>query len=686
MTPSDEYRNGDMCSGASGASLSDESSDEEGIGALEAELSLTDETAAARSLQALNALRKARQHYDVLLVARGAEIPAHRAVLAAVSPALLAALPPAGDLQPHRMDDLEPEALRDLVDYAYTGRLRVRDAAAARRLYRAAAMLRIEPARQHLADRLLRRLTPTDCLSQRTLPELTPAHRAQLDAYIAQHFDEVWGSSALTALPLVRLELLRETSAERCEESPATLAGAALAWLRAVPIDLQNLMARTHLLYVDAGGALRDCGELPAARGDAPYLSEYKREAREREREVGREREAARRTASGVVDEENGVVAARRVAGGTETRTLLYVRGTLIAAQVSWRAASASDTPRGGRLGVAADDQPQADQEDGSCRAHMSVGRCAMGAAEVGGRLVVCGGYDRARVLRSAEAYDPENDTWTPLPDMRRARARLAAARLASRLYVLGGSDGYTELDSVDVLADGAKTWTAVAPLPVARQYAAAAANDSQGQLYVVGGWAGGRSLRDVHRYSAADNSWSDAPALSTGRSQCAAAVWQGALWAIGGCDEWRCLASTETLSLEGDATAWRAGPPLPTARRSVGAAVWRGALVAAGGSAGAASLRCTEILTVGATAWCSGPSLRRPRAAPALAPVGEALYAAGGYSGKQFLACVECLQQLDGEWTTLLDSPDVTKLAITDTLEAVNEGEQRDVTGNQAV
>ncbi|XP_047519932.1 influenza virus NS1A-binding protein homolog B-like [Pieris napi] len=659
MEIGDEYRNGDGRSGASGASRSDDSADEE-ESALEAELSLEEPDAAARTLHALNALRKARQHYDVTLLARGVELPAHRALLAALSPAMLASLPAAATATPLRLD-VDPDALHALLDYAYTGRLRVKDATAARRLYRAAALLRVESARAHLADRLLRRITPQDCLTLRSLPDLAPPHRRQLDAYVAQHFDEVWGSSALAALPLVRLELLRETSADSCGERAATLASAALAWLRASPSEPTELAARSHLLYVDAGGALRDCGDLPAARGDAPDLEEYKKRARERDRE-------APRPAAGAEDE-GAVVAAKTAEGGA--RAVLILRGALVAAQVAWRGVSASDTPRGGRLAAPAvdDDSAELPTEEGPTRARMSVGRCAVGAAELGGRLVVCGGYDSARVLRSAEAYDPEADVWAPLPDMRRARARFPAARLGARLYVLGGSDGYSELDSVDVLSDGA--WVGVAALPVARQYAAAAAHEARGELYVVGGSAGGRSLRAVHRYDAAADAWSDAPPLATGRSQCAAAVWAGALWALGGCDEWRCLASTETLALDGaEAGAWSAGPALPSARRSVGACVWRGALWAAGGSAGAASLRCTVLLAARGATWRPGPSLRRPRAAPALVPVGASLFAAGGYSGKRFLSCVECLHEPDGVWTTLLESvevtPDATRLSLT--------------------
>ncbi|XP_038218569.1 kelch-like protein 7 [Zerene cesonia] len=234
MKPLDDYRNGDVGSGASTASRSDDSEGEESS-ALEQELSLEEAGAPARVLSALNALRKARQHFDVLLAARGDEVPAHRAVLAAVAPPLLAALPAAGPVHTLRLD-VHPDALRDLVEFAYTGRLCVRDLPAARRLYAAAAALRVEPARAHLAERLLRRVSPADCLALRALPDLAPAHRAHLDAYIAQNFDEVCASGALAALPLIRIELLRETSAEGCEETPATLADAALAWLRTVPI------------------------------------------------------------------------------------------------------------------------------------------------------------------------------------------------------------------------------------------------------------------------------------------------------------------------------------------------------------------------------------------------------------------------------------------------------------------
>ncbi|CAB3249340.1 unnamed protein product [Arctia plantaginis] len=668
MKPQDDFRNGD-----DGDARDEDSEGEEAL-ALEHELSLHDEEAPARALSALNALRKSRQHFDTVLVAGGVELPAHRAVLAAASPYLLEALaPPASAAPPaYRVDDVDAEALRDLIEYAYTGRLRVREPGAARRLYWAAWRLRVDAVRAHLAERLLRRLSPADCLELRALPDLAPRHLAALDAYIAQNFTEICATGALAALPLVRIEMLRETSTEGGDETAFAVADAALVWLRDqnIDVDLGELCSRTHLVYVDGAGALRDCGEMPEARGDAPELQEYRREAASRGR-------TPRRTApprASPPDAERAlpalqlgaraprgdctVIAACRIEGATRaTRALLALRGRLAAARVCWRDVAGGGV-RGGPLGGA-----RAEPDGGERRARLAHGRAALGAVALGGALLVCGGYDRARVLRAVERYDPATNEWSALPDMRGPRARFPAVALHDRVYAIGGSDGHTELDTMDVFADG--KWRGEARLPLALSHAAAVAEPESGALYVIGGWAAGLSLKRVLRYAA--GAWSDAPALGAGRSQCGAALWQGALWALGGCDAWHCLASTETLRLRG-AGAWEPGPALPTARRSVGAAVWRHALVVAGGSDGAASLRRCEWLEPApgpapgpAPAWRAGPALRRPRAGPGLVALPDALYAVGGFDGKEFLSCVECLYEPGGEWTTLRGAPSPT-------------------------
>lgn len=49
-------------------------------------------------------------------------------------------------------------------------------------------------------------------------------------------------------------------------------------------LQLEELCSRTHLLFVNASGELRDCGELPASRDEAPELGEYRRSAAVREK------------------------------------------------------------------------------------------------------------------------------------------------------------------------------------------------------------------------------------------------------------------------------------------------------------------------------------------------------------------------------------------------------------------
>lgn len=128
-----------------------------------------------------------------------------------------------------------------------------------------------------------------------------------------------------------------------------------------------------------------------------------------------------------------------------------------------------------------------------------------------------------------------------------------------------------------------------------------------------------------------------DGRASVAGRSQCACVAWEGWAWALGGCDAWHCLATTERLPLRAaeQEAAWEAGPPLPTARRSVGGGVWRDRLVSAGGSDGASSLRRVDWLGARAPAWRAGPDMRRARAALGLVVLHDVLYAVGGFDGK---------------------------------------------------
>jgi hypothetical protein len=57
------------------------------------------------------------------------------------------------------------------------------------------------------------------------------------------------------------------------------------------------------------------------------------------------------------------------------------------------------------------------------------------------GRVLVAGGSDDVKPLKSAEIYDPESDVWTVLPDMLELRFGQAAVLLDDgRVLMVGGA------------------------------------------------------------------------------------------------------------------------------------------------------------------------------------------------------------------------------------------------------
>ena len=88
-------------------------------------------------------------------------------------------------------------------------------------------------------------------------------------------------------------------------------------------------------------------------------------------------------------------------------------------------------------------------------RSPMPTGRggCAYGVAL--GQLVCAGGEAGSSALRTALAYDPIADTWTPLPDAPEPRAGVTGAVIGQQLYIPGGASAlvYEPLSSVLVFS-----------------------------------------------------------------------------------------------------------------------------------------------------------------------------------------------------------------------------------------
>ncbi|XP_032350735.1 kelch-like protein 17 isoform X6 [Camelus ferus] len=74
--------------------------------------------------------------------------------------------------------------------------------------------------------------------------------------------------------------------------------------------------------------------------------------------------------------------------------------------------------------------------------ASMSTRRARVGVAAVGNRLYAVGGYDGTSDLATVESYDPVTNTWQPEVSMGTRRSCLGVASLHGLLYAAGGYDG----------------------------------------------------------------------------------------------------------------------------------------------------------------------------------------------------------------------------------------------------
>jgi S-methylmethionine-dependent homocysteine/selenocysteine methylase len=59
----------------------------------------------------------------------------------------------------------------------------------------------------------------------------------------------------------------------------------------------------------------------------------------------------------------------------------------------------------------------------------------------------------------SGEKYDPETDTWSPIPDMSMERHDTATALFDNKIFVIGGSNNNGPTNRVECFNDEENEW-----------------------------------------------------------------------------------------------------------------------------------------------------------------------------------------------------------------------------------
>uniref|UniRef100_H2R9L2 Kelch like family member 17 n=1 Tax=Pan troglodytes TaxID=9598 RepID=H2R9L2_PANTR len=435
---------------------------------------------------AMSRMRQRGLLCDIVLHVAAKEIRAHKVVLASCSPYFHAMF--TNEMSESRqthvtLHDIDPQALDQLVQFAYTAEIVVGEGNV-QTLLPAASLLQLNGVRDACCKFLLSQLDPSNCLGIRGFADahscsdlLKAAHR-----YVLQHFVDVAKTEEFMLLPLKQvLELVSSDNLNVPSEEEVYRA--VLSWVKH-DVDARRqhvprlmkcvrlpLLSRDFLLgHVDAESLVRhhpDCKDLLIEALKFHLLPEQRGV-------LGTSRTRPRRC-------EGAGPVLFAVGGGS----LFAIHGDC----------EAYDT-RTDRWHVVAS---------------MSTRRARVGVAAVGNRLYAVGGYDGTSDLATVESYDPVTNTWQPEVSMGTRRSCLGVAALHGLLYSAGGYDGASCLNSAERYDPLTGTWTSVAAMSTRRRYVRVATLD--GNLYAVGGYDSSSHLATVEKYEPQVHS---APLLAT--------------------------------------------------------------------------------------------------------------------------------------------------------------------------
>jgi N-acetylneuraminic acid mutarotase len=263
-------------------------------------------------------------------------------------------------------------------------------------------------------------------------------------------------------------------------------------------------------------------------------------------------------------------------------------------------------------------------------------------------RLYVVGGSGASG---DVEAQSKTTGAWSAVPSLLTPRfGHAVAVGSDHRIYALGGrsNPGATLLSMVEGYTPtafhfkpGPGFWTAVAPMPTARERAAAATGHD-GVIYVAGGSNGSTfdtssPLKTLEAYHASTNSWKTLAHMNTARDGAAAVTGtDGHIYVIGGVGVGASGSLNSVEAYDPTTDTWATVTPMTTHRDGLGAVLGEdGQIYAIGGEKGAEVLSTVEVYNIGTKTWTAGPSMANARVnlAAAIGTDGR-IYAIGGNTG----------------------------------------------------
>uniref|UniRef100_A0A8B9IQG6 Influenza virus NS1A binding protein n=1 Tax=Anser cygnoides TaxID=8845 RepID=A0A8B9IQG6_ANSCY len=602
-------------------------------------LMFEDENFIESSVAKLNALRKSGQFCDVRLQVCGHEMLAHRAVLACCSPYLFEIFNSDSDshgISHVKFDDLNPDAVEVLLNYAYTAQLKA-DKELVKDVYSAAKKLKMERVKQVCGDYLLSKMDVQSCICYRNFASCMGDSRLlnKIDGYIQEHLLQISEQEEFLKLPRLKLEVMLEDNVGL--PSNGKLYTKVINWVQRSIWEngdsLEDLMEEVQTLYYSADHKLLDGnlldGQAEVYGSDDDHIQfVQKKPPRENDHKQISSSSSGSLSPSATVQSpkhEWKIIASEKTSSNTYL-CLAVLDGVLCVIFLHGRNSPQSSPTSTPRLLKSLSFELQPNDVIEKPMSPMQYARSGLGTAELNGKLIAAGGYNREECLRTVECYDPQKDAWTFIAPMRTPRARFQMALTTC----ICGEMYEPEIDD----------WTPVPELRTNRCNAGVCALN--GKLYIVGGSDpyGQKGLKNCDVFDPLTKSWTSCAPLNVRRHQSAVCELGGYLYIIGGAESWNCLSSVERYNPENN--TWTLIAPMNMARRGAGVAVHDGKLFVGGGFDGSHAVSCVEMYDPAKNEWKMMGSMTTPRSNAGITTVANTIYAVGGFDGNEFLNTIE--------------------------------------------
>uniref|UniRef100_A0A0N5AF75 BTB domain-containing protein n=1 Tax=Syphacia muris TaxID=451379 RepID=A0A0N5AF75_9BILA len=270
--------------------------------------------------------------------------------------------------------------------------------------------------------------------------------------------------------------------------------------------------------------------------------------------------------------------------------------------------------------------------------------------------------------FRSVEAYDWRKNKWFPISDMNIKRRHVGVVSALGKLYAIGGHDGSNHLDTAECFDPATNMWHNVASMETRRR--GIAVGTLVGAIYAVGGLDDTACFQTVERYDIEADKWSPVASMNVQRGGVGVAALGRHLYAVGGNDGTSSLDSCERY--DPVLNKWVLVANMQHRRAGAGVTVLDGCLYAIGGFDDNAPLPSCERYIPSSDKWELLSQMSCPRAVMynnffcsilslfvsliflrgvGVAAMGGRIYAVGGHDGLRYLNSVEAYDPVLNRW-----------------------------------